>query len=104
MKSLIALIALGLVLGGCGNAAEEIAERAAEAGGGGDVDIELDSDDEGGGHDYFFGVGGISRTDNTLGGVRQVFWIAKDAIQTVTVIERDGEGYFEVTLFETSGS
>jgi hypothetical protein len=49
MKSLIALIALialGLVLAGCGSAAEEIAERAAEAGGGGDVDIELD--DEGG--------------------------------------------------------
>lgn len=46
MKSLIALLALGLVLAGCGNAAEEIAERAAEAGGGGDVDIEFD--DEGG--------------------------------------------------------
>lgn len=46
MKSLIALIALGLVLTGCGNAAEEIAERAAEAGGGGDVDIEFDEDGE----------------------------------------------------------
>ena len=46
MKALIALIALALVLAGCGNAAEEIAERAAEAGGGGDVDVELD--DEGG--------------------------------------------------------
>lgn len=46
MKSLIALLALGLVLAGCGNAAEEIAERAAEAGAGGDVDIEVD--DEGG--------------------------------------------------------
>ena len=46
MKSLIALLALGLVLAGCGNAAEEIAERAAEAGAGGDVDVEFD--DEGG--------------------------------------------------------
>lgn len=46
MKPLIALIALGLVLAGCGSAAEEIAERAAEAGAGGDVDIEVD--DEGG--------------------------------------------------------
>lgn len=46
MKSMIALIALGLVLAGCGNAAEEVAERAIEAGGDGNVDIELD--DEGG--------------------------------------------------------
>ncbi|MDH3248721.1 MAG: hypothetical protein OEQ47_07155 [Acidimicrobiia bacterium] len=46
MKSLITWLALGLVLGGCGSAAEEIVERAAEANGGGDVEIELD--DEGG--------------------------------------------------------
>jgi hypothetical protein len=42
MKSLIALMALGLVLAGCGNAAEQIAEQAAEASGGGDVDVEID--------------------------------------------------------------
>lgn len=170
MKSLIALMALGLVLAGCGNAAEEIAERAIESGGDGNADVELDLDDEGGGRivietdegtqtvdigadeipdgletplmdgyevvsttelaqgeevaitatvnypggdiddfvafydDYFSGAESISRTDNSLEGARQVFWIAQDALETVTVIERDGEGYVEVTIFETSGS
>lgn len=170
MKSLIAFIVLGLVLTGCGNAAEEIAERAAEAGGDGNTDVEFDLDDEGGGQivietedgtqtvdlsadeipdgletpfldgyevvsttelaqgdevaitatvnypggdidefvayydDYFSGVDGISRTDNALDGARQVFWIAPDALKSVTVIERDGDGYVEVTVFETSGS
>ena len=170
MKSLIAFVVLALIVVGCGNAAEEIAERAAEAGSGGDADVELDLDDDGGGQivietddgtqtvdlgadelpdgletpfldgyevvsttklaqgedvaitatvnypgrdidefvafydDYFSGVDGISRTDNTLEGARQVFWIAQNAAQTVTVIERDGEGYVEVTIFETSSS
>jgi hypothetical protein len=170
MKSLIALIALALVLAGCGNAAEEIAERAIEAGGDGSADVELDLDDDGEGQivietedgsqtidfgaddvpedlgtplvdgyevvsstelaqgeeialtttvnytggdideivafydDYFSDTEGISRTDNTLEGARQVFWIAQDALQTVTVIERDGEGYVEVTVFEMTGS
>ena len=170
MKSLIALLALGLVLAGCGNAAEEIAERAVEAGSGGDANVDLDFDDDGGGQiviegedgtqtvdlspdelpdgltipfpngyevfsttvleqgeetaitatvtyqggdidefiahydDYFSDADGISKTDNSLEGARQVFWIAPDALQTVTVIERDGEDYVEVTVFETSGS
>ncbi len=170
MKSLIALIMLSLVLAGCGNAAEEIAERAIEAGGNGDADVEFDLDDDGGGQivietedgtqtvdlgadelpdglatpfpdgyevisttvleqsgggvttatvnypggdiddivsyydDFFAGAEGISRTDNDLESARQVFWIAPDAVQSVTVIERDGEGYVEVTVFEMTGS
>ena len=169
MKSLIALVALAMVLAGCGNAAEEIAERAIEADGNGDADVELDFDDGGGQvvietddgtqtvdfggdeipdgletpfrdgfevvsttelaqgeelaitatvnypggdidefvafyDDYFSGAEGISRTDNALEGARQVFWIAPDAVKTVSVIEREGDGYVEVTVFESSGS
>ena len=46
MSKLSALVLAALVLAACGNVGEEIAERAAEAGGGGDVDIELGDDGE----------------------------------------------------------
>lgn len=170
MNKLVALLAAALMLAACGNAAEEIAERAVEAGADGDVDVEFDVDDEGEGEiviqtedgtqtvdlgaselpdglrtpfpdgyevisttvleqsegsaitalvnypggdideivsyfdDYFGGAEGISRTDNTLESARQVIWIAPDAVQSVTVIERDGEGYVEVTVFELTES
>jgi hypothetical protein len=46
MKRIVILAVVGLAVVACGNAADEVAERAIEAGGGGDVDVELD--DEGG--------------------------------------------------------
>jgi len=47
MRSLIGLVVLVLLVAACGNAAEELTERAIEAGGGGNADVELDLDDEG---------------------------------------------------------
>ena len=47
MRSLIGMVVAALVLAGCGNAAEEISERAIEAGGGANAEVELDLDDDG---------------------------------------------------------
>ncbi len=44
MKALVTLIAMSLIVAACGNAAEEVAERAIEAGGDGNVNVELDDD------------------------------------------------------------
>ncbi len=166
MNKLVALFLAALVLVACGNAAEEIAERAIEAGADGDVDVEFDLDDEGQGEfvietedgtqtvdlgatelpdglqtplldgydvisstvfeqsegsaisvlvhyprgtlddvvahfdDHFEGQEGISRTANQLEGAQQVFWIAPDANQSVTVVERDGDDFVEVAITE----
>ncbi len=47
MRSLIGMVVAALVLAGCGSAAEEISERAIEAGGGANADVELDDDGQG---------------------------------------------------------
>ena len=46
MRRILVLVVAVLLVAACGNAAEEVAERAIEAGGGGDVDIEFDEDGE----------------------------------------------------------
>jgi hypothetical protein len=46
MRRILVLTVAVLLIAACGNAAEEVAERAIEAGGGGDVDIEFDEDGE----------------------------------------------------------
>lgn len=44
MRQILVLVIAVLLVASCGNAAEEVAERAIEAGGGGDVDVEFDED------------------------------------------------------------
>ncbi len=46
MRRIFVLMVAVLLVAACGNAAEEVAERAIEAGGGGDVDVEFDDDGE----------------------------------------------------------
>jgi hypothetical protein len=65
MRRIVLLIVVGLFLVACGNAAETVAEKAIEAGGGGSVDVDLD--DEGGGEFVIESEDG-SQTVNVGGG------------------------------------